>query len=203
MNVNMNPTDFGIPADFDSLQSDDDKKLFVVFHRGYEVNEAKSVEAGRPVHDDIDLCTIRVPGQRDSVVHKVDHSLKQRFPRQWAAYQANADQAGSGTILSELPWLTPAQVADLRAVNVRTVEQLADMPDSNAHVMMGFHGLKQRAQAYLDAAKGAAPMLKLQAELESRDAQIAQLQATVAELAQKVNKPAKASKPSAHEDLVG
>ena len=175
----MDPTEFGMMDYTNETDDAADRKLFVVFHRGFVVNEAKSAEAGRPIHDDVDLITIRVPGQRDSVVHRVNYTHQQRFPRQWAAFKNNSEQLGSGTQLSEVPWLTPAQIADLKASNISTVEQLAEMADANAHVFMGFHGLKQRAQAYLDAAAGAAPALKLQAELEKRDAEIDELKAIV------------------------
>lgn len=189
----MDPTEFGM-MDYDGDANNDDKKLFVVFHRGFVQNEAKSAEAGRPVHDDVDMITIRVPGQRDSLVARADLGYQQRFPRQWAQFKANAEQLGSGTQLSEVPWLTPAQIADLKATNIHTVEQLAEMADSNAHVFMGAQGLKQRAKAYLDAAAGAAPALKLQAELEKRDEQIAELTAIVNRLvAEKKSKKATAN----------
>jgi hypothetical protein len=175
----MNPSDFVMDT---NLIDEGDKRLMVTFHRGFELNEAKSAEAGRQVHDDVDLITIRFPGQRDNMVAKVDYGYQQRFPTQWAQYKANKEQLGSGTQLSEVPWLTPAQIADLHAANIRTVEQLANVPDSNGHAFMGFQGLKQRAQAFLDTAAGNAPALKLQAELERRDAELAELRAIVTRL---------------------
>lgn len=196
----MDPTDFGM---MDSQGDDSDKKLFVVFHKGVVLNDAKSLDAGRPVHDDVDMITIRIPGQRDSVVAKADFGYQQRFPRQWAQFKANAEQDISGTQLTEVPWLTPAQIADLKAANIRTVEQLADMSDANAHVFMGFHGLKQRAQAYLDAAAGAAPALKLQAELEKRDAEIEELKTIVGRLVaeKKAESAGKTAKKAVATDL--
>lgn len=191
-------------ADFDQAREHaDDSKLFVVFYRGYERNEAKSLEAGRAVHDDVDMVKIMVPGQRDSVVSRATGEYRARFPRQWEQYKANAEQVGSGTRLAEVPWLTPAQVADLNAVNVRTVEQLSTLPDSNAHTFMGLQGLKQRAQAFLDAAAGAAPALKLQSELEKRDAEIAELRELVNNLvAEKKAAVAKKSHHKAADSLV-
>ena len=135
----MNPSEFVMDT---NLVDEGDKRLMVTFHRGIEQNEAKSTEAGRPIHDDVDLITIRFPGQRDSVVAKADYGYQQRFPVQWAQFKANAEQLGSGTQLSEVPWLTPAQIADMKAANIRTVEQLATMADANGHVFMGFQGLK-------------------------------------------------------------
>jgi len=180
----MTPTFEHNAMDFEqSREHEGDSKLFVVFYKATELNEAKSLEAGRPVHDEVDLVKIIIPGQRDSVVAKADYGYQSRFPKQWAQYKAKADQIGSGTPLSEVTWLSLAQVADLRAMNVHTVEQLANLPDSSAHVFMGFQGLKQRAAAFLEAAAGNAPLLKLQSELESRDAKIAELEAAVAQLA--------------------
>lgn len=182
------------PGTFEqSREYEGDNKLFVVFYKGAKVNEQKSLEAGRPVHDDVDLIRIVVPGQRDTVVAEADYTYQQRFPKQWAQYKANAEQIGSGTPLAEVTWLSPAQIADLRAMNVRSVEQLAAIPDSSSHAFMGFHGLKQRAAAYLEAAAGNAPLLKLQGELEKRDSQIAELQAQVKALLAQQAQP-KASK---------
>lgn len=171
------------PLDFEqSREHEGDNKLFVVFYKATQLNEQKSMEAGRPVHDEVDLVKIIIPGQRDSVVAKADYEYQSRFPKQWAQYQARAEQIGSGTPLSEVTWLSMAQVADLKATNVHTVEQLANMADSSGHAFMGFQGLKQRAQAFLEAAAGNAPLLKMQAELESRDAKIAELEAAVQQL---------------------
>jgi len=159
-----------------------DDKLFVVFYRSTELNEQKSVEAGRPVHDDIELVKIIIPGQRDSVVSKATPDYQLRFPKQWAQFKANTTQLGSGTPLKEVSFVTLAQAADLAAMNVHTVEQLAGMADSQAHSFMGFQSLKQRAASYLENAAGNAPLVKMQAELESRDAKIAELEASVAAL---------------------
>lgn len=170
--------------DFDQgREYEGDNKLFVAFYNGAVVNEAKSIEAGRPIHDDVEMVKIIVPGQRDSVVAYATPEYQRRFPKQWAQFKANKEQVGSGTPLTELTWLTVAQVADLKAVNVHTVEQLAGISDSQAHSFMGFHALKQRAEAYIDAAKGNAPLIQMQAALEERDEQIKVLQDQIAQIA--------------------
>src|SRR5574343_1898949 len=84
------------PGTFEqSREYEGDNKLFVVFYKGAKVNEQKSLEAGRPVHDDVDLIRIVVPGQRDTVVAEADYTYQQRFPKQWAQYNATAEQIGS------------------------------------------------------------------------------------------------------------
>lgn len=164
----------------DNEQAEADKKLFVQFYKEAVKNQIKSVEAGRPIFDEIDHVLIITPGSRDTFVTKVkDDHYPQRFPQQWARYQAGLSQQDSGTPLTQMPWMTVGQIAELKAVGCNTVEQLVGMSDALSQKFMGHHQLKQKAQRFLDAAKEQAPALKLQAELEKRDEQIAELQATV------------------------
>jgi hypothetical protein len=98
-----------------------------------------------------------------------------RFPRQWAHFKAGTTQDLGGTPLNQLPWLTMGQIAEFNAVGVHTVEHLVNMSDAHSQKFMGHHQIKARAQAYLDAAKDSAPAIKLQAEVQKRDEQIAEL----------------------------
>jgi len=168
----------------DNEQSDADRKLFVQFYKEAVKNQIKSVEAGRPIFDEVDHVRIITPGSRDTFVTKVGpgSGYPERFPRQWERYQAGLNQQDSGTPLTQMPWLTVGQIAELNAVGCNTVEQLVGMSDALSQKFMGHHQLKQKAQRFLDAAKEQAPTLKLQAELEKRDEQIAELQATVNKL---------------------
>ena len=52
----------------DAQQAEADKKLLVAFYKGLEKNEFKSIEAGRPIFDEMDLIKIITPGSRDSFV---------------------------------------------------------------------------------------------------------------------------------------
>lgn len=160
----------------DGMQSQADKRLLVMFYREPIKNELKSIEAGRPIFDEIDLIKIITPGSRDSFVGDATLEYQERFPAQWARYKTGKEQGMSGTPLNQLPWLSIAQVAEFNAVGCKTIEQLVGMPDNLSQKFMGHHAIKQKAKEYLDAAAGNAPMLKLQSELEKRDAQIQELQ---------------------------
>lgn len=166
----------------DAQQAEADKKLFVVFYREAIKNETKSVEAGRPIFDEVDLIKIMFPGQRDTVVARVNEHYKYRFAAQWDRYSRGMDQSSSGTPLSQLGWMSMAQIAEYKALNCHTIEQLVGMPDAAAQRFMGYHGIKQRAQQYLDMAKGLAPLTAMEEQLQKRDAQIAELEAKVATL---------------------
>ena len=173
-------------------QSEADKKLLVAFYTEPLHNESKSIEAGRPIYDDTEMIKIMFPGQRDTVTSMVNSEYISRFPGQYARYKRGQEQIGDGTPLTQLPWLTAAQVAEFKAVNCHTVEQLVGMPDNVSQKFMGHHAIKQRAEQYLKFAKDAAPMLKMATELEKRDEQIAELQRAVEAMRAVATAPPKA-----------
>lgn len=182
----MSTTEVDFMMNFeDNQQAEADKKLVVAFYKDAIKNEFKSTEAGRPIFDEVDLVKIITPGSRDSFVGDATEQYQQRFPQQWARFKAGQSQDITGTPLNMLPWLSIGQIAEFNAVGCRTVEQLVGMPDVLSQKFMGHHGIKQRAQQYLEAAKSAAPLLKMEAELKKRDEQIEELQAAVQALVAK------------------
>jgi hypothetical protein len=164
----------------DNQQAEADKRLLVKFYTEPVHQEFASIEAGRPIYKDEEFVSIIAPGSRNTVTARATYDYQQRFPKQWAQFKAQQSQVVEGTPLHVLPWLSKSQIAEFAAFNVTTVEALANMPDSASQVFMGHHQIKQRAAAYLMAAKDAAPMIKLQSELEKRDEQIKELQAQMA-----------------------
>jgi hypothetical protein len=80
------------------------------------------------------------------------------------------------------PQMTVSMVADLKALKIHTVEQLADMSDSAAQQIMGNFSLRQKAKAFLDLAKQDADNTKLADELKSRDDEINLLKSQMQEL---------------------
>ena len=170
--------DFGLGT-LEMPQTESDARLYVEFFAEAVLNENASIEAGRPIYDDKDMIHIFVPGSRDVVKADAHVGHQQRFRKQWEQYKSGKDQTTSGTPLHTVPWLTKGQIAEMAAVNIKSVEQLADMPDNIAQKFMNHHALKQQASAFLEAAKGAAPLLKMQSELAKRDEQIAELQTAI------------------------
>jgi hypothetical protein len=165
-----------------------DSNLRVQFSVYPNFNQDKSNQAGRPIYDDAEYITIIVPGQQDIVFRKAWSLDRERFAKQYAAFKANLDQdAASGTPLKVLPWMQVSQIKELEFFHIRTVEQLANMPDSSASRFMGAQQLKQRAKDFIAAAKDAAPMLQMRTELEERDNKIEVLTRQMAELLARVD----------------
>ena len=151
-----------------------DDALLVKFYIDSVEDLNASKEEGRPVFRDEEMIDIRVPGSRNNVVRVAREADKQRFPRHYAAFKLRVsnEEALEGMPLAEWPGCTRAQADELSFLGVKTVEQLAQVPDSKAGQFMGFYGLKQKAKDWLEKASS---VEALQAELKARDDTIAEL----------------------------
>ena len=202
-------TDMSAGLSLDQLQSnpfeervqtygspDDDKKLHVRFYLHPVEQTAKSITEGRRVFADTEYVEIFVPGDKHTVVRRqVFDRDRNRFPQQYARFKQGLADQTVGTPLSELSVLTAAKVKEYEFFNIRTVEQLVATADSSkaAQSMMGFAQDKQKAQAFLSAAAGAAPVQALNAKIEQRDAVIETMQRQLTEMNAKLEKSSKSA----------
>lgn len=161
-----------------------DMQLAVEFFNKPVEIPRKSKEQGRPIFEDRAYIRIRFPAdsKRELVapaheMHYVSHAKQQmtyaeRFKANYDAWMADhAAEFLEGTPLAEATFLTEAKRAELRALNVKTVEQLAGLPQSSMRKLgMGGQALVQQAQDYLKRAEGVG-------EIEALKARIAELEA--------------------------
>jgi hypothetical protein len=174
-----------------------DEKLAIAFDMHPVLNEEKSRLEGRPIYDEVPYITIQVPGDNANQIHRPfwDDPLSpasdsRRFGRQYADWKAGKAPGATGTPLAAWPAMTRAEVAELAHFNVTTVEQLADMADVHAQKFPGIQRFKKLAQDFIAAAKELAPLTKMRAELEERDATIEGMKQQLAALEAEVKKKA-------------
>jgi hypothetical protein len=156
-------------------QSEADKALFVQFNLEPHHNQAKSALEGRPIFEEKEYIIIMVPGDKDSIVHRpAMESDKQRFWDRYDRWKRKVgDTTTTGTPLKMVPWLNSSQVKELEYFNVYTLEQLSALSDTHAQKFMGINSLRQRAKDAVQAAKEAAPLSAIRAEIEAKDNQLA------------------------------
>ena len=129
-------------------------------------NERKSVEAGRPIYEDVEVVDIRFSGSKDVYTfptQQISHwetdeetqeqrqlTYAERWPKQYQQFKAKMQQTKSGTPLDYIPFLTDAKRAELRALAIYTVEALAEL-DGQPLKNLGIGGreLKNKAVEYL------------------------------------------------------
>lgn len=171
-----------------------DSKLFVRFSVEPVLNSMKSAEAGRPIFDEVEMITIITPGNNLSSVHApMDAEYKLRFADRYHRWKIGQEEQVQGTMLASWGRLTVGQIAEMNALNIKTVEQLATLPDNIAQTFMGFHSIKQAAVDFIESSKDSATLTTLASELEVRDAQISMLQDQLNKLTAQADKTNKAS----------
>jgi len=164
-------------------QGNGDEYLAVRFYMDASLNPQKTEEEGRPIYDDVPWIEIMQPGNKNSIIVRPATEMdKQRFPSHWRMWKDRISDAEiiTGTPLSEWPGITRGQVAELSFFNIKTVEQLANMADSNTRNMMGLVSLKEKAKTFLEVAKETATAEALTAANKRIDQLMRQMQDMVA-----------------------
>ena len=150
-----------------------DSKLYVTFYIRPIKNAFRSEQEGRPIFEEREYIKIIVPGDSKTTVDcPVTDEFRGRFEKQYEKFKKGLAQAVEGTPLEMWPQMTVGLCAELKAMNISTVDQLAELDDSKAQKIMGSHELRRKAQLFLSAAKGEADNNKIAAELQKRDDEI-------------------------------
>lgn len=170
--------------DFDQArQKEQDEKLLVKFYLDTTRDKEASEKQGRAVFKEREFVDIRVPGQRGTVVIRpATDRDRARFPRHYAAFKQRVELPMEGTPLKEWPVISRSLAEELAFSGVKTVEQLANVPDHSISAIMGGKGFKAKAQAWLDRAQAEVSLNQMEAELAKRDKLIEEMQAKLSEL---------------------
>lgn len=142
-------------------------------------NVTLSEKEGRPIYEDKEMIEIRIPGDKlFSFVTQVREQDKQRWPEIYAAFKRGEERASVGTPLEHWPnaMLHKSRVAELKAQNIFSVEELASVPDSILPKLgMGARELRDQAKTYIATAKEGAGAAKMAAEISRLEEMIAKL----------------------------
>jgi hypothetical protein len=161
-----------------------DATLLVKFFMKPKINEKKSQEAGRPIYEEKTHIQIMQPGNKDSIIIRAATKMdKNRFAEHFRKFEAREDQdVMEGTPLDEWAGITRSQCEELKYLNIRTVEQLSTVSDSNSQGIMGIGYLKEKANKYIEDTAGDATAEAL-ADLQTKyEALMAQMAATPIEV---------------------
>lgn len=154
---------------FSAAQRESDRNLAVRFYMLPVRNEQRTVEEGRPIFEDTEHVEIRVRGDRNNIVIRpVRETDKQRFREGYRAYKENLQGVINGTPLGEWPIATQSFVEEMKYLGFHTVEQIAEANDTVVSRVPGLQMLKNKARTFLEFSKGAAPLERVQKELEEQ-----------------------------------
>jgi hypothetical protein len=126
-----------------------DDKLHVRFFMKPRIDPIASARENRPIFKDVPFVEIMIPGDKNNIVTaEVWQQHITRFPQHWDQFQAGIKDQVVGTPLKLAPFLTESHVEELAYFKIRTIEQLADLSDTNM-TFMGAREMQQAAKKYL------------------------------------------------------
>jgi len=168
----------------------DDSRLYVEFTMEAIHQTAQSEAEGRPIFKDVPHVKIHFPGDRTKQIFRPvkfnddnqGPADPVRFPRQWAAFKAQAEQVQDGTPIEQWGPITKSQAMEFKAMHIHTVQQLAGISDSNL-TWLGARELRDKAISWLAQADGGKEVSRLTAENESLRGDVEDLKRQVKELA--------------------
>lgn len=167
-------------------------------------NTALSEKEGRPRFDMKPYVEIFIPGEKHNRPDRpVNENDKRRWPGAWEKFQATQQEVLEGTPIEQWPYLNRAQVAEMKALGVMTIESLAGMADGLLEKLgPGGRDLQSRARQHLQ------PQGETETELrEAHQALISEnkeLKARVTQLETSIdamNKPKKRKSDDTEDDL--
>lgn len=172
---------------------------FVEFKQVAKHDPKRSEELGYRVTKNVDMAFIMQPGSRDqveieakawleSIKRKSLNAAPDAYPQEWIdqfnkkfdAWKAGLELPEIGTSVREWPILSPAQVENLIAIKVMTIEDVAAMTEEAMRQFgMGGRELKTKAAEWIAGKDVAQNALQENEELKK---QLQELAAKVAEL---------------------
>ena len=143
-----------------------DDKLYVRFYSKAVHQPVESAEAGRPIYKDVDYIKIIIPGDKLAEVDDpVSEHYAERFAAKYRAFKAGKEDPLRGTPLEAWPVLNQVQVAELKHLHLRTVEDIISAPDNLQSQIMGYNKLKAQATKFVDVAAEVAAEARLDAKV--------------------------------------
>jgi len=142
------------------------KGVTPVFFLATVPDQALSEESGRPRFTTQEQVRIMVAGDTLNVgVYPVTDEHRRRFADAYARFKDNKKERQiDGTPLSQWPAMTPIMIKEFEGLNVFSIEGLAAVSDANINRHLDGRVWRERAKAYLAAAKDSSVAEKFAAE---------------------------------------
>lgn len=168
---------------------------------------AATEREGRAVYVNKERVRVHVAGDPlSAAAHPVDAGIIARYREQYEKWKRGKDESNIvGTPLSKWPMATPNLIRELEFLNVFSVEDLVNVSDANVQNFTDGRALREKAIAWLAAAKDTAAAMRYATDNQKLRDEMAELRKLVTanggeptklpKAYAKLAKPRKASKP--------
>lgn len=141
-----------------------------IFFRAVQVpsNHLTALE-GRPIFIEKTYITKLVPGDTKVIIDRpMRPQDKEDFPVEWARWEQKKTNTIPGTPLDSWVAISDTQKAEFKALNIMTIDQFAQLPDSVGLKIMGFNDLREKARAVVMVSKDANIILRMREEIDAK-----------------------------------
>lgn len=194
------------PMDFSSFEAEalrPKSSLNIRFEKTLKVNPVKTAEAGHPIHDEVHIAFLNVPGSRDETPAKIDEKFLVQHGAAYERWKSTQEQPLDGLALEMWPPIPKSLVEDWKYYKVRTVQQLANLGDTQIQTMgMGVREWAKKAKVWLEQAADHASSQKLASENLHLKDEVEMLKRQVAELGAKASQVNAAPAPAVIDPLM-
>ena len=164
-----------------------ERPAYVRFELRAVEDRAASMAAGHYVARDVEYALITPAGGSLVVEKRVTPELVARYAEPYQSWKEGQELPTDGTPIREFPPLSPAQVHLCLSLNLRSIEDLANAPETSLQKMgMGSPVLQEKARAYLEnAAHGgriAERVAALTVKIDALTADVAEKDSAIAAL---------------------
>lgn len=156
------PGSAGVDENGSTKWDEMNKGVTPVFHRVPIKDEAASLEAGRPIFRDTEVVELLIAGdQFNRPSGPVTEETKRRFSEQYRRWKERGiAKSVNGTPLREWPLLSTVNVAEFEALEIYSVEALANLPDTSLGRALELRTWREKAKAFIEVAKNSASATK-------------------------------------------
>lgn len=167
----------------------EERPAYVKFERRAIEDKAESLKQGKSVSKDVDFVLVTPPYSKDRFEFKVESWFKNQeqqvsngrtpaayldyWKKSYQNWKNGQDAPVNGTSIKDWSAISPAQIKNLLAINILTIEDLACANDEGRRrIGMGANDLINKAKAYLQATKDHGPLVMEVSDLKSQNEQL-------------------------------
>ena len=173
----------------DILERDEDRPAYVRFERRAVKDNEATLREGHYVSKDEDYALVTPPYSKDCVIKKADKwfeyvkkqvasgrvpmAHQELWEKTYARWQDGQEAPVDGTSIKDWNAISPAQCQNLINAGCRTIEDLAAANDEAMRRLgMGANDLRNKAKAWLQAAKDHGPLTEEVTHLKNKNKQL-------------------------------
>lgn len=125
-------------------------RCYPVFTTKFRQNKVESLKQGHIVGETVEMVEVMVAGDpKQAWFGKVTNEHRERWPRQYKAWKSGEEAPIDGTPLEQWPVIGTSFLHQLKALGLRTVEQMSNLTDAQCQNFMGGMDFRKKAKEYL------------------------------------------------------